>query len=493
MRNARPRQFYPIYASKDRIRIPKMTWDKAKRVWKIEEKPKQHESELFPIGDDGRERIWSLGAEKLARELSAIQVRYDEKDSSHSIWRQIRPNKEGSLPSTWWDSPRNFIVENGAKLLGEILGRDRPFPFPKSPYAVADCLRVAGAAKKDALILDFFAGSGTTFQAVASLNENDGGLRRCIVVTNNEVADEAAKILTADGAQPGSSEWEAKGVCQSVTWPRCKFVTNGQRDDGANLPGDFLTDRFEDQEVRRAIRTLDFANVETLASRRARDALAVAVGFPKSKVTGEESFLLAEGESVAVLLDPSALDAFVEKGGEWAEGIETVYLPFPSGKAFNLARDQVLEAWPPLTKTVEVKRPMRDGFAANLDYFRLDFLDRSQAEISGKLADILPALWMMAGCRGQLPTIKGNEKMLFFKDCPFAVLVEESAIKLFLTKLAERPDIDWVFVVTHDQDSFARICEWLSEHVPATQRVHLWRNYVDNFIINVERTTGDAS
>jgi adenine-specific DNA-methyltransferase len=136
---------------------------------------------------------------------------------------------------------------------------------------------------------------------------------------------------------------------------------------------------------------------------------------------------------------------------------------------------------------------MRDGFASNLDYFRLDFLDRAQVETFGKLADILPALWMMAGCRGKLPTCKGNDKMLLFKDCPFALLVEESAIKQFLAKLEDRPDIDWAFLVTNDQDSFARMCEWLPEHIPATQRIHLWRNYVDNFLINVDRTVGEVS
>jgi len=44
--------------------------------------------------------------------------------------------------------------------------------------------------------------------------------------------------------------------------------------------------------------------------------------------------------------------------------------------------------------------------------------------------------------------------MLFSKSCPFAVLVEESAISPFLTKLDERPDVDWAFIVTNDQDSF---------------------------------------
>jgi adenine-specific DNA-methyltransferase len=135
---------------------------------------------------------------------------------------------------------------------------------------------------------------------------------------------------------------------------------------------------------------------------------------------------------------------------------------------------------------------MKDGFAANLDYFRLDFLERSLVETGGKLEDILPSLWMMAGCRGKLPTCKGNEKMLFFKSCPFAVLVEESAIGVFLTKLEERPDVDWAFIVTNDQDSFSRMWEWLPERIPAGQRIHLWRNYVDNFLINVVGPNGDT-
>ena len=102
---------------------------------------------------------------------------------------------------------------------------------------------------------------------------------------------------------------------------------------------------------------------------------------------------------------------------------------------------------------------MSMGFAANLDYFRLDFLDRAKVETAGHMADLLPALWMMAGCRGKLPFCNGGEKMLFFKDCPFSVLVEESAIHSFLTKLDERPDVEWVFVVTNDQDNFSRLCE----------------------------------
>jgi adenine-specific DNA-methyltransferase len=262
---------------------------------------------------------------------------------------------------------------------------------------VRDALRVAGADRKDAVILDFFAGSGTTLNAVALLNANDDGYRKCILVTNNEVSDEEARALRAEGVEPGGLEWERRGICQAITFPRCKYVIEGSRGNGAKLPGDYLTGRTEEQEIRRDIRSMDFVSPESVTTSKGRESLAGAIGFSRSKVNGDSPFFLAQDESVAALLDPSALEAFLEQGEDWADGIETVYLPFRSGKAFNQARDRILEAWPSLTKVVEIKRPIKEGFAANLDYFRLDFLDRSQAEIGGNLSFSL-ACHMPRGC-----------------------------------------------------------------------------------------------
>ncbi|MGI8738956.1 MAG: site-specific DNA-methyltransferase [Gammaproteobacteria bacterium] len=393
---------------------------------------------------------------------------------------------------TVWHRGKHDAGIYGSNVLRSILGDEPRFSFPKSVYAVRDATGAVVRGNPAALILDFFAGSGTTLHAVNLLNAADGGNRRCVLVTNNEVSNENAKTLLRERHSPGGVEWEQYGICQSVTFPRCKFVLNGKRDDGTELPGEYLTGQFEEQEVRRSIRSLEFATRETLGNKKAREALALAVGFAKSKVTGKETFLLAKDEKVAVLLDPSALGEFIEEGEESAENIETVYLPLPSGKAFNQAKAKLAEAWPPRTKSVEVKRPMKDGFAANLDYFRLEFLDRARVESGGSLFDLLPALWMMAGCSGELPTCDGSESMLLYPDCPFAVLVEESAIKSFLDELRKRADIDWAFLVTNDQDSFARMSERLPEHVPVTQRVHLWRNYLDNFFINADRSSPET-
>lgn len=96
----------------------------------------------------------------------------------------------------------------------------KKFDFPKSLYAVHDAIRFFVANKPDALIVDFFSGSGTTLHAVNLLNAEDGGHRRCIMVTNNEVSEAEAKTLTRQGIKPGDEEWERLGIARYVTWPR---------------------------------------------------------------------------------------------------------------------------------------------------------------------------------------------------------------------------------------------------------------------------------
>jgi adenine-specific DNA-methyltransferase len=93
------------------------------------------------------------------------------------------------------------------------------------------------------VILDFFSGSGTTFHAVALMNERDNGQRKCISVTNNEVSEERDQELRKKGLFPGDDEYERHGVANAVTWPRCKYVIQGHRDDGADLPGEYLNGR----------------------------------------------------------------------------------------------------------------------------------------------------------------------------------------------------------------------------------------------------------
>jgi adenine-specific DNA-methyltransferase len=112
-------------------------------------------------------------------------------------------------------------------------------------YAVEDALRFFVANKTDAIVLDFFAGSGTTAHAVMRLNRQDGGRRQCISVTNNEVAADEQKALREKGFRPGDPEWELWGIYDHITKPRVKAAITGRTPDGQSIKGDYkFTDEF---------------------------------------------------------------------------------------------------------------------------------------------------------------------------------------------------------------------------------------------------------
>lgn len=95
------------------------------------------------------------------------------------------------------------------------------------------------------MVLDFFSGSGTTAHAVMRLNKQDGGMRRCICVTNNEVGAEEQKALREKGLRPGDPEWEQWGICDYITKPRVQAAITGETPDGQAIKGDYkFTDEF---------------------------------------------------------------------------------------------------------------------------------------------------------------------------------------------------------------------------------------------------------
>jgi adenine-specific DNA-methyltransferase len=122
---------------------------------------------------------------------------------------------------------------------------DRRFPFPKALYAVEDCLRHVLADNRAATVVDFFSGSGTTLHAVMRLNKQDGGRRRSIMVTNNEVAAGEQESLRKKGIRPGEPEWERWGICEYITKPRIEAAITGRTPDDEPINGDYqFTDEF---------------------------------------------------------------------------------------------------------------------------------------------------------------------------------------------------------------------------------------------------------
>lgn len=140
---------------------------------------------------------------------------------------------------TQWLISSHDASRNGTNLLTSVIGEKR-FSFPKSIYAVHDTIRFFVANKPNALIVDFFAGSGTTLHAVNLLNAEDGGHRRCILVTNNEVSADEAKALTKQGFKPGDPEWERLGIAHYVTWERTRCSIEGHDVNGNPLKGNYL-------------------------------------------------------------------------------------------------------------------------------------------------------------------------------------------------------------------------------------------------------------
>lgn len=183
--------------------------------------------------------------------------------------------------------------------------------------------------------------------------------------------------MLVKGLVPGDAEYEAKGVCDSVTWPRCKYVINGKRDDGQFLEGNYLT-----------------------------------------------------------------------------------------------------------------SQSMSSGFEENLEYFRLDFLDPAAVARGDAFQAILPILWLMAGAQGEREDSKGSQAWFIPKHSPFAVLIQERRFRDFAARLAERPDITHVFLVTDSEENFGVMRRALAQTKRDYRCVQLYKSYLENFRLNTQATAG---
>lgn len=141
-------------------------------------------------------------------------------------------------PKRVWHMKSHNAETGGTNLLAKLLP-GRRFDYCKSLYAVEDTVRFAVGNKKDALVLDFFSGSGTTTHAVMRLNKQDDGRRRSILVTNNEVSIREQEVLRGKGFRPGDKEWETLGICEYITKPRIQAAITGTTPDGNEIPGKY--------------------------------------------------------------------------------------------------------------------------------------------------------------------------------------------------------------------------------------------------------------
>ena len=266
-----------------------------------------------------------------------------------------------AVPGDIWKIASHDSTQYGSRLIGNIF-EDRRFTFPKSLYAVKDSVYFFTDNKPNALIVDFFAGSGTTLHAVNLLNAEDGGHRRCIMVTNNEVSNEESKTLTAQGHHPGDPEWEALGIARYVTWPRTVCSIEGHDVKGNPLKGTYLgSDRAmaDGFPANAAYFKLGFLDKNSVAlGRQFREMIptlwmkAGAHG-PCPAMNGDEvpNMLVLPENRFAVLTDEGFFEEFEAAVRETAE-IDTIFIvtdyesafrsmikSFPGKDAYQLYRD----------------------------------------------------------------------------------------------------------------------------------------------------------
>jgi adenine-specific DNA-methyltransferase len=466
---------------------------------------------LVRLGDyraeEGRGTIWYLGKSAIQK-IESGEILVSGRDAQNAVI--VVPNPETArgrktVAKTVWNRATHHAGWHGTNLVGSILPGGS-FPFPKSLYSVVDTLRLAVGDKLDGIVVDFFAGSGTTLNAVNLLNTFDGGQRRCILATNNEVSAEEASNLNSRGLNPGDMQWEKNGICRSVTWPRSKFTVNGKRDDGTALPGEYLTGIMVDREKRRTFRhaafvasedfrvpaglaPADLKKAEKAVEKRKLAFVGMIDALPQNTVTPLCRFIVSEDHKASVLFDPEAAAEWLEALDE-QDHITDFYIVAEDDKQFKAIKAQVDDLLGPLIVQEEEKRPMSAGFAANVAYFKLDFLDKDRVELGAAFREILPLLWMKAGAIGPAPALPEGPLPDFFvpEGSPFAVLLTETRVAAFQQALQTRKQLRHIFIVTDAEEAFralsADLRSTLAADSPEAEFVQLYRDYLVNFTIN---------
>ena len=178
-----------------------------------------------------------------------------------------------SVPKTWWGDSKYASSNHGAGVLKALFGRN-PFDFPKSVALVEDCIRASGGGRPDSLIVDFFAGSGTTGHAVVNLNRDDDGRRKYVLVEAGPHFDTV--ILPRMKKIAHSSDWkEGKpvsrgGVSQLFEYIRLESYEDTMDSlDVVPAGGDLLSDNpalAEDYRLRYALGTETAGSASLLGS-----------------------------------------------------------------------------------------------------------------------------------------------------------------------------------------------------------------------------------
>ena len=151
---------------------------------------------------------WRYSRETVAQKIKEGRILFPDKPTGRPREKKFYNEIMSKYTGVSSVLPEDIgYTEDSSKEINDIFGK-RAFDFPK-PVSLMKFL-IAQIPDRNAIILDFFAGSGTTAQAVLEQNTEDGGNRRFILCTNNQ-----------------------NGICENITYPRIKTVISGMRSDGS--------------------------------------------------------------------------------------------------------------------------------------------------------------------------------------------------------------------------------------------------------------------
>ena len=379
VRSSRPSQFYPIYVNKETHIIEEIGDVITPDVDRFSVPQRDGCIAVFPVRDNGLELLWGVTPDECRKRLKGGYLRAGQyspnkpqpfaiqylpattisdiesgkitivgRKPDNSVIAVYKDQKR-ILPRTQWSKPSHDAMVYGTAIISDIIG-SKKFNFPKSLYAVEDSIRYFIANNPNALIVDFFAGSGTTLHAVNLLNAEDGGHRRCIMVTNNEVSEDEAKSLTKRGYQPGDEEWEKLGIARYVTWPRTVCSIEGHDVNGNPLKGSYLSSDIPMSDGFAAnceYFKLGFLDKDMVSlGRQFYEILPLlwmksgAVGKrPEYSGDAEPQMLILPENRFAVLVDEACYSAFAAEVRQY-DCIDTVYFITNSESAYReMAQD----------------------------------------------------------------------------------------------------------------------------------------------------------
>jgi len=211
----RPTMCYPVYIdpATDRISL----------------QPFSGSIEILPVDAKGDPRRWYCSPDTLAAwsRSGELRIRTTKREGQvkYAIDFKVRPNVGDRIRDVWTGAEFSAAA-HGDKLLTRMIGNN-PFKYPKSIHAVKRALYAMAGHKPNAIVLDFYAGSGTTAHALLMLNvdEECPGQRTFILATNNEMTQ-----------LRGKEEKRNRRICSEVCLPRVRAAIDGY-DDVPGLPG----------------------------------------------------------------------------------------------------------------------------------------------------------------------------------------------------------------------------------------------------------------